>query len=154
MYTRASFIYNTGIDPIAVTDGNRNMLANAARRAGRTAALSSSRRMAASGSPFAQPQAAAGSSKLSKEEEQRERLKAMEEMMRQKTMREVAAVGASRRPDGVKHVLDLGKEEGAVEAAIAAELGPQYAANYDDDRDEWGGPKGARHLMSSVRVPL
>lgn len=80
--------------------------------------------------------------KLSKEEEQRQRVDAMAEMMREKTMREVQAAGASRRPEGVKHLLDIEKKEGAVESAIAEALGPQYAANYDEDRDEWGGPKG------------
>ena len=79
---------------------------------------------------------------LSKEEEQRQRIEAMAEVMREKTLREVAAVGAARRPDGIKHVLDIDKKEGAADAAIAEALGPQYAANYDEDRDEWGGPKG------------
>ena len=78
---------------------------------------------------------------MSKEEEQRQRIEAMAEVMREKTMREAESAGASRRPDGVKHLLDLDKDEDAVDRAMREAL-PQYAANYDDDRDEWGGPKG------------
>ena len=66
----------------------------------------------------------------------------MAEMMREKTMREVAAAGASVRPDGVKHMLDVDKDGNATDKAIVEEFGRKYAANYDDDRDEWGGPKG------------
>jgi hypothetical protein len=64
-------------------------------------------------------------------------------MLREKTMREVAKAGADRRPEGVSHLLD-------VDTASA----PQYAANYDDDRDEWGGPKGvcASTSTSSLRA--
>lgn len=59
------------------------------------------------------------------------------EVMREKTMREVskAAAKAGRRPDGVKHMLDVDDGKGDDDA-------PQYAAKYDDDSDEWGGPKG------------
>ena len=78
---------------------------------------------------------------MSKEEEQRQRIEAMAEVMREKTMREVEAAGASRRPEGVKHLLDLDKNEGAVDEKLREAM-PQYAANYDEDRDEWGGPKG------------
>jgi len=68
------------------------------------------------------PTPAAGE-KLSKAEEQKERVKAMEELMREQTMRDVAAASAAR------HDPDSSASE--------------YAANYDEDRDEWGGPKGA-----------
>uniref|UniRef100_A0A7S2GPF4 Succinate dehydrogenase assembly factor 4, mitochondrial n=1 Tax=Haptolina brevifila TaxID=156173 RepID=A0A7S2GPF4_9EUKA len=98
-------------------------------------------------SPFAQPEppknTGSDTRKLLREEEQRERVEAMAKLMREKTMREVSAAGAARRPDGVKHMLDMDKRDGEVDKAIAKELGPQYAANYDADRDEWGGPKGA-----------
>lgn len=53
------------------------------------------------------------------------------EVMREKTMREVSDAAASRRPDGVSHIL-----------RESPDAGSQYAANYDEDRDEWGGPKG------------
>ena len=107
-------------------------------------ALPSARLLSTKGSPFAQPAPPSSSadSKLTKAEEQKQRVEAMAEMMREKTMREVAAVAASRRPEGVKHMLDIDKDEGALDAKIVEELGPQYAANYDEDSDEWGGPKG------------
>ena len=109
--------------------------------------LKANSKEAAKRSPFAHPEtagveAAASSSAMSREEEQKQRVQAMADMMREKTLREVSAAGASRRPHGVKHMLDLEKQEDAVDAAVARTLGPQYAANYDSDRDEWGGPKG------------
>lgn len=66
---------------------------------------------------------AAAEEKLSKAQEQQERVRAMEELMREQTMRDVAAASAAR------HDPDVSTSE--------------YAANYDEDRDEWGGPKGA-----------
>ena len=50
--------------------------------------------------------------------------------MAEKTMREVAEMAAGRRPEGAEQVGELAGNEN------------RYAANYDDDRDEWGGPKG------------
>ena len=94
-----------------------------------------------SSSPFAPPLPSSDGATMSKEEEQKQRIEAMAEVMREKTMREAESAGASRRPDGVKHLLDLDKDEGAVDRAMREAL-PQYAANYDEDRDEWGGPKG------------
>ena len=75
--------------------------------------------------------------KLTREQEHQERVEAMAEMMREKTLREVEE--ASR----VKHLVDLGKADGAVDEAVAAALGPQYASNYSKARGELGGPKGA-----------
>ena len=90
------------------------------------------------GSPFAveTPPAPAADAPLSKEEEQRLRAEMVADVMREKTMREVSNAAAGRRPEGVKHMLDIEKE--------AADDAPQYAAKYDDDLDEWGGPKGER----------
>ena len=73
---------------------------------------------------------------LSKEEEQRQRAQMIAEVMREKTMREVSKAAATRRPEGVSHMLDTDKKAGKDDDA------PQYAAKYDDDDDEWGGPKG------------
>ena len=64
----------------------------------------------------------------------------MAEMMREQTMREVSKAGEARRPAGISHVLP---EKNASDA----DAGPQYAAKYDEDSDEWGGPKGARELL-------
>ena len=100
------------------------------------------RGVASRASPFAPPGTSADAKGLSREEEQRQRVDAM---MREKTLREVAAAGAARRPDGVTHVLGDEQEGGAVDEAIAEQFGREYAANYDEDRDEWGGPKGVRH---------
>ena len=91
------------------------------------------------GSPSEPPPAAASSEKqLSRDEERRERAKMISDMMREKTMREVSAAASSRRPEGVSHML----RDSSDDAAEAEE--PQYAAKYDDDSDEWGGPKGLR----------
>ena len=125
------------------------MVALAARRAASRPLFRTAQLALSSKSPFAAPSSSSaadssgkGGAKLSKEEEQRQRVEAMAAMMREKTMREVSAAGASRRPEGVKHMLDIDKKEGAIDDKLAQELGPQYAANYDEDRDEWGGPKG------------
>ena len=64
----------------------------------------------------------------------------MAEVMREKTMREVEAAGASRRPEGVKHLLDLDKKRVLSTRNYARPC--LVSANYDEDRDEWGGPKG------------
>ena len=62
-------------------------------------------------------------------------------MMREKTMREVNQAAQFRRPDGVHHVL---KETGpdlkdAVKRLVDND---GVGANYDESREEWGGPKG------------
>ena len=80
-----------------------------------------------------QSASASSSAPLSKEEEQQQRARMVAEVMREKTMREVSKAAEGRRPEGVTHMLNADKE--------AAEA-PQYAAKYDDDSDEWGGPKG------------
>merc|ERR1719198_1009096 len=67
---------------------------------------------------------------LSREDEQQQRAQMIAEVMREKTMREVSQAGDKRRPEGITHVL---REK---------DPDTRYAANYDDDRDEWGGPKG------------
>ena len=87
-------------------------------------------------SPSAQQApAAAAATPLSKEEEQRQRAKMVADVMREKTMRQVSEAAAARRPEGVKHMLDI-------EPDPADDAAPQYAAKYDEDADEWGGPKG------------
>lgn len=82
---------------------------------------------------------------LTREEEQRERIKAMEQVMREKTMREVQAAAASRRPEGISHMLESkdsrSEESKAIDDAIAEEFGDAFAAA-DNAAGEWGGPKG------------
>jgi hypothetical protein len=72
---------------------------------------------------------------IMKDEERQQRKQMIAEQMREKTMREVNQASAGRRPEGISHLL---RSDGAP----GEDAGPQYAANYDDDRDEWGGPKG------------
>jgi hypothetical protein len=122
------------------------MLALMSRASAARAGAMRMRGAASRTSPFARDAPAAQPSsdakQLSREEEQKQRLDAMAEMLREKTLREVAASSASRRPEGVTHVLDFEKPSSSVDEAIAQEFGPEYAANYDEDREEWGGPKG------------
>ena len=102
--------------------------------------------MAKAHSPFApppgdEPRSQAGDDgtpQLTREEEQQLRARMIAEVMREKTMREVSKAAAARRPDGVKHMLDVDKAESEAQSAAAQ----QFAAKYDDDSDEWGGPKG------------
>jgi hypothetical protein len=94
-------------------------------------------------SPFARPEptlVAPDGSSMSKEEEQKQRVAAIAEMMKEKTMREVSAAAAARRPDGVSHMLSSEKDK-SIDDAIAKEFGRQYAADYTRE-DEFGGPKG------------
>lgn len=91
--------------------------------------------------------AADAKSKLTKEEqkeqkreEQKERYRMLSESMREQTMREVAAKASEVRPEGVSHMLNDPAANAAQATSDTNER--QYAANYDDDRDEWGGPKG------------
>ena len=106
------------------------------------------RPLASAVSPFATPEPSGEQQQqqgLSREEEQKERIQAMEKLMREKTMREVNAAAAARRPDGISHVIRDDDKKGQkkdVDEAIAKEFGRQYAADYSEDRDEWGGPKG------------
>ena len=68
------------------------------------------------------------------------------EVMRQKTMQEVSKAGASRRPEGITHVTGFSEEAKEDDA-------PTYAAKYDDDSDEWGGPKGElRHAVTAIFI--
>ena len=80
--------------------------------------------------PAPAPEASQSDAGLSKQEEQRERARMVAQVMAEKTMREVAEMAAGRRPEGAEQVGELAGNEN------------RYAANYDDDRDEWGGPKG------------
>ena len=64
------------------------------------------------------------------------------DMMREKTMREVSAAASSRRPEGVSHMLRDSSDNAA--EAEEPQYAAKYAAKYDDDSDEWGGPKGSR----------
>ena len=76
--------------------------------------------------------------KLSKEREREERARMVAEVMREKTMREVSRAAAGHRPAGITHVTSKTDDDE-----------PQYAAKYDEDSDEWGGPKGARARRAS-----
>ena len=81
-----------------------------------------------------------------KEQERIERNKMIAEVMRQKTMQEVSKAGASRRPEGITHVTGFSEEAKEDDA-------PTYAAKYDDDSDEWGGPKGElRHAVTAISI--
>ena len=83
-----------------------------------------------------------------KEQERIERNKMIAEVLRQKTMQEVSKAGASRRPEGITHVTGFSEEAKEDDA-------PTYAAKYDDDSDEWGGPKGElRHAVTAYSFIL
>ena len=108
----------------------------------RSAHASSSRALASKArtSPFAQPEPDSDE-KLSKYEELKQRQEAIAEMMREKTMREVNKAAQSRRPEGVHHVL----KETAPDLKDAVKRlvdNDGVGANYDESREEWGGPKG------------
>ena len=94
-------------------------------------------------SPFAGPEPTDSGQPLDKYEELKQRQAAMAEMLREQTMREVNQAAQGRRPEGVHHV--LGKEHvgPSLDDAVKKLVDNQgVGANYDDDREEWGGPKG------------
>ena len=66
--------------------------------------------------------------KLTPEQEHKKRI---DMMFAEKTLREVEAAGAERRPEGVSHVLESDESQTAAASAHSA------------DRGEVGGPRGA-----------
>ena len=66
--------------------------------------------------------------KLTPEQEHKKRI---DMMFAEKTLREVEAAGAERRPEGVSHVLESDERQTAAASAHSA------------DRGEVGGPRGA-----------
>ena len=97
-------------------------------------------------SPFAPPPEPEPSAdgKLTKYEELKQRQDEMAKMMIQRTMLEVNNAAKGRRPEGIHHV--LGKDETQaldLDAAVKRVVDNDgVGANYDADKDEWGGPKG------------
>lgn len=80
---------------------------------------------------------------LTKYEELKQRQAAMAEMLREQTMREVNQAAQARRPEGVHHVLGKESVGPSLDDAVQKLVNNGgMGANYDDDRDEWGGPKG------------
>jgi len=69
-----------------------------------------------------------GRRKLTPEQEHKKRI---DMMFAEKTLREVEAAGAERRPEGVSHVLESDERQTAAASAHSA------------DRGEVGGPRGA-----------
>ena len=75
--------------------------------------------------------AAAGPSDDGKLTPEQEHKKRIDMMFAEKTLREVEAAGAERRPEGVSHVLESDERQTAAASAHSA------------DRGEVGGPRGA-----------
>ena len=75
--------------------------------------------------------AAAGPSDDGKLTPEQEHKKRIDMMFAEKTLREVEAAGAERRPEGVSHVLESDESQTAAASAHSA------------DRGEVGGPRGA-----------
>ena len=124
-----------------------------ARAGGSRAAFSCAhgRRLSAGArkSPFAQPepadeQAIAADRKLSRKDELKQRQDAITEMMREKTMQEVNRAAASRRPDGVHHVLSQAdSDKPSLDEAVKSLVDNKgFGADYTPGKGEWGGPKG------------
>ena len=104
----------------------------AIRRPSTTRLVSFARAASANKSPFAPPEDEAGP--LSKKEELRQRQEAIGAMMREQTLREVEQATEAR------HGSDTPSLDEAVKNLVDNK---GVGANYDLDREEWGGPKGA-----------
>ena len=110
------------------------MLGNRARSLPSTRLVSLARASSAKKSPFAPPEAEAEAGSLSKKEELKQRQEAIGAMMREQTLREVEQATEARH----------GSETPSLDEAVKNLVDNKgVGANYDLDREEWGGPKGA-----------
>ena len=108
------------------------MLANRVRSLPSTRLVSLARAASTKKSPFAPPEAEAGS--LTKKEELKQRQEAIGAMMREQTLLEVEQATEARH----------GSETPSLDEAVKNLVDNKgVGANYDTDREEWGGPKGA-----------